>query len=249
MKTALSALALCAAMTTPALAFDITDMSTEERAAFRAEVRAYLLDNPEVIMEAVAVLEARQQEQAQQNDAMLVQVNAQALFDDGFSWVGGNLDGDITLVEFTDYRCGYCRKAHDEVSELVASDGNIRFIVKEFPILGDASVVSSQFAIATRMVAGDVAYKSVHDALITLQGEPSEPALRRLATSLGLDADAILDKMGSPEVDRVITETRQLAGRLQINGTPTFVLGDQMLRGYVPLDAMRGIVADLRDKG
>lgn len=249
MKTALSALALCAAMTTPALAFDITDMSTEERAAFRAEIRAYLLDNPEVIMEAVAVLEARQQAQAQQNDALLVQVNADALFDDGFSWVGGNPDGDVTLVEFTDYRCAYCRKAHDEVSELVASDGNIRLIVKEFPILGDASTISSQFAIATRLVAGDAAYKTMHDALITLQGEPSDPALRRLATSLGLDADAIFAKMQSPEVERVIAETRQLAGRLQISGTPTFVMGDQMLRGYVPLDTMQGLVADIRDKG
>ena len=248
-RTATAAAALAALTALPAQAFDITNMSEDERAAFRAEVRAYLMDNPEVIIEAVNTLEARQAEQQVAMDAALVETNAAAIFDDGFSWVGGNPDGDITLVEFIDYRCGYCRRAHDEVEELIASDGNIRFIVKEFPILGESSTASSRFAVATLNVAGAEAYKAVHDALIALPGDATEPALRRVADTLGLDADAILAEMGSAEVTRVLNETRALAQRLQINGTPSFVLGGQMLRGYVPLEGMRQIVAAERADG
>ena len=121
--------------------------------------------------------------------------------------------------------------------------------MKEFPILGEASVTSSRFAIATLMEAGDEAYKAVHDALITLEGEPSEPVLRRLADTLGLDAEAIIARMSDEEVTRRIQETRELATRLQINGTPSFVFGDQMLRGYVPLDGMRQLVDQIRSEG
>ena len=94
-------------LTAPAQAFDITDMSEAERSALRAEIRAYLLDNPEVIMEAVEVLEQRQAEAQARGDVDLVRINAEAIFNDGHSWGGGNPEGDITLVEFTDYRCGF----------------------------------------------------------------------------------------------------------------------------------------------
>ncbi|WP_137702013.1 DsbA family protein [Marimonas lutisalis] len=234
------------AVTGPAAAFDLTSMSDAEREAFRAEIRNYLLENPQVIMEAVAVLEQREAEQQAQNDKDLVKVNAEALFDDPASWVGGNLDGDVIMVEFVDYRCGYCRKAHDEVQQLLETDGNIRMIVKEFPILGEDSLTSSRFAIATLQVAGDDAYKAVSEALIKLKASPEEAVLRRLAESMGLDAGAILAKMDSDEVTAVIEANHALAQRLRINGTPTFVLGDQMLRGYVPLANMLALVDDIR---
>jgi len=232
----------------PLSAFDLTSMSDAERTAFGAEIRAYLLENPEVIMEAVSVLEKRTDAAQEQNDGDLIATNAEAIFDDGDSWVGGNPDGDITVVEFVDYRCGYCRKAHDEVAQLIKSDGNIRFIVKEFPILGADSLASARFAIATRRVAGDAAYKAAHDALISLKTEASETALSRVAEGLNLDADAILKDMNSDEVSAIIGATHALAGRLQISGTPTFVMGDQMVRGYVPFDGMQQIVAELRKK-
>ncbi len=243
-----SALALLSCLGLPAAAqsFDPGAMSPEQREAFGAEVRAYLMENPEVIMEAVSQLESRQAQQQAMADEELVAQNADALFRDGYSFVGGNPDGDITIVEFSDYRCGYCRKAFPEVEELIASDGNIRFILKEFPILGEASLTSSRFAIATMMEAGPEAYKSVHDALMTLDRDPSEPVLRRLSETLGLDADAILARMSDEEVTRRINETRALAQTMQSNGTPSFVFGDQMLRGYVPLDAMQQIVQDMR---
>ncbi|MBS0122729.1 DsbA family protein [Thetidibacter halocola] len=228
---------------------DLSAMTPEQKDAFGAQVREYLLANPQVIMEAVAVLEQREQAQQAEADVSLVQAHMDALVNDGFSWVGGNPEGDVTIVEFMDYRCGYCRKAHPEVEQLIASDGDIRLIVKEFPILGEASVVASRFAIATQIVAGDDAYKAVHDALITMEGNPGNGPLRRMAETLGLDADAIMAEMDSDEVTRRIAETRALAQSMQISGTPSFVFGDQMVRGYAPLDIMQQIVADVRAGG
>lgn len=247
-----SAAALCflaapVAMAQDAEAFDFANMTPEQKTVFGAEVRAYLLENPQVIMEAVAVLEEREKAAQGAQDDTLVADNMARLLDDGFSWVGGNPDGDVTVIEFSDYRCGFCRRAHPEVSELIESDGNIRYIVKEFPILGEASVVSSRFAIATQIVAGDDAYKAVHDALITLEGNPGNGPLRRIAETLGLDAEAIMAEMDSDEVTRRITETRELALAMNINGTPSFVFGDQMIRGYAPLPTMRQIVDEVRD--
>lgn len=235
-----------AALALPVQAFDLNAMTDEERSKFREEVRAYLLDNPEVIIEAINILEARSAASQEAQDASLVQINAADIFDDGYSWVGGNPEGDITLVEFIDYRCGYCRKAHDDVNELVKSDGNIRIIMKEFPILGEASMQSSRFAIAVKQKYGPDSYKAANDALIKLRSDVNEVTLRRLATSLGLDPATILDHMESEDVTSEIMSTRALAQRLQISGTPTFVMQDEMLRGYMPLENMRALVADKR---
>ena len=240
------ALAATFAFAAPALATDLSQMTDAERAAFGQEVRAYLLQNPEVLVEVMNELQDRQQKAEAANDQQLVQNHSGEIFNDPNSWVGGNPDGDITVVEFTDYRCGYCRKAYDEVSELVKSDGNIRFVVKEFPILGEASVTSARFAIAVRLTAGDAAYEKAHDALITLRGDPTPENLGKLADQLGLDRDAILAKMGSDEVTAIITANHALGDALQISGTPTFVVDSTMLRGYVPLDGMRQIVAQQR---
>ncbi len=227
-------------------ALDPGQMTDAQRQIFRAEVRAYLLNNPEVILEAIRVLEDQQAAAKEDQDATLVKVNMGEIMNDGYSWVGGNPDGDITVVEFMDYRCGYCRKAFEDVKELIRTDGEIRFVVKEFPILGEASMISSRFAIAAKQVAGDDAYEAVHDALMAFTGTPDETALKRLADGLGLKSAPILAAMDNASVTEEIATTRALAQRLQINGTPTFVIGNDMLRGYAPLEAMREIVKTAR---
>ena len=245
-RQTLSAFLLATTLSLPAQAFDLDQMSDAEREAFRAEIRAYLLDNPEVIMEAVAVLEERQAAAQNQDDRDLVKVNFEDIFNDGHSWVGGNPEGDITLVEFMDYRCGYCRRAFDEVHDLLESDGNIRFIVKEFPILGEESTLASQFAIATQQLNGDEAYKAVHDALMTLTGSINETSLSRIADTLGYDPHAILDHMNSSDVAEVIAQNHALGQRLSISGTPSFVMADQMLRGYLPAGEMQKLADEIR---
>jgi protein-disulfide isomerase len=250
MRRPMRRFAAIATLTTACLALPVhAEMTAEDRDSLRAEIRAYLIENPEVLVEAMDVLQVREEEAALERDALLIQTRASDIFASPADWVGGNPEGDITLVEFMDYRCAYCRKAHEEVKELVTSDGNIRYVVKEFPILGEASLLSSQFAIAVRLLHGDEAYKAAHDALIALRGEPTAETLGRLATDLGHDPAPILDRMGTDEIREIITANHALADVMEISGTPTFVLKDQMLRGYVPLEDMRGIVAEARTEG
>ncbi|GGX46915.1 DSBA oxidoreductase [Tateyamaria omphalii] len=242
----LAAASFAMAIAMPAQALDLSQMTDEERQIFREEVRAYLMDNPQVIMDAVQVLEQRQAAAQAQADLSLVSDNAEDIFNDGFSFVGGNPDGDITLVEFLDYRCGFCKRAHGEVAKLLETDGNIRLIVKEFPILGEQSLLASRFTIATKQVAGSEAYKSISDAMMEMSGDVSMRTLRRMASTFGLDAEAIEAHMDSEAVTDEIRRTRALAQRLQITGTPTFVLQDELLRGFLPFDEMLALVDEKR---
>ncbi len=242
----LAATAATVTLAMPAAAFDISAMTDSERQDFGEQVRAYLLENPQVIMEAVSLLEEQQAVAQEQADLTMVSDNADAIFDDGYSFVGGNPDGDITLVEFLDYKCGYCKRAHGEVAKLLKTDGNIRLIVKEFPILGEQSLLASRFAVSTLIAEGPEAYHALNDALMTMNGELSVEVLSRLANTLGFDADKIVAGMDADEVTQRIADTRALAQRLQITGTPTFVMHDEMLRGYLPYDQMMQLVEEKR---
>ena len=230
----------------PAPAFDLADLNAEDRDAFRAEVRAYLLDNPEVLMEAIGVLEQRQAAAEAEAANMAVAANADLLFNSEFDWVGGNPEGGFTLVEFVDYRCGFCRRAHPEVLALLDRDDDIRLVIKEFPILGEDSVLASRFAIATLAALGDDAYETVHNALIEMRGAVTIPAMQGLAEDAGLDSRAIVAAMDDPVVDATLRSNRELAQRLNISGTPSFVFESELVRGYLPLDEMIALVADLR---
>lgn len=229
-------------------AFDMSAMTDAERQTFRDEVRAYLLDNPEVLIEAITVLEQKQAQQVAMSDQELVRTNAQEIFNDGYSWVGGNPDGDITIVEFLDYRCSFCRKAHPEVMQLLELDGNIRFVVKEFPILGDQSVLASKFAVSVLMNSGPEAYAAVLDELMTFRGEIADSSLRRIASELDLNVGAVMNGMDHPAIEGMIASNRQLAQVLQITGTPGFVIGNQIIRGYAPLADMQTLVHALRSQ-
>lgn len=247
-RTTLAALALSTTLlaTGPATAFDLTAMTEAEKEAFGAAVKDYLMANPEVLVEAIGVLEQRQVAAEAENDKVLVQTNAEDIFNDSHSWVGGNPEGDVTVVEFIDYRCSYCRKAHDEVAALLAKDPGIRFVVKEFPILGQQSELSSRFAVAVKQLAGDEVYKQAHDALISFRGEITLESLTRLAKDLGQDPDPILQRMNEEAVTAVLRANHQLAERMRISGTPAFVIGGDLLRGYAPVAAMQRMIAEQR---
>lgn len=244
MKALIAALLLTA---TPTLAFDISAMSDTEKAAFGDAVRDYLMANPEVLIESINVLEKRRAEESVENDLQLVAANREAIFEDGHSWVGGNPEGDLTLVEFIDYRCGVCRKFNQEVHDVVAADGNIRLVMKEFPILGQDSDMSARFAVAVKQIAGDEAYVKAHDALIALRGPATIKALKKMAGEIGVDAEEVVNTMNTEPVNAVLRENHQLAERMAIMGTPTFVIGDELLRG-VPASGLSAAVAEIRQK-
>lgn len=233
---------------TSASAFDIDAMTEAERESFRSEIRNYLMENPEVLMEAIGVLEERRAAQAAAQEEILLDQYRAAIFEDDHSWIGGNPDGDVTIVEFLDYRCGFCKRAYPEVKALLEGDGNIRIIVKEFPILGPESELASRYAIAAKKIEGDAAYSAVHDALMEWQGPVNAGALGRIAATAGIeDHEAILAEMDSEETTAIIAENRMLAQALNINGTPSFIMGESLVRGYVELEDMQSIVAGIRE--
>ena len=230
------------------IAMDINNLTNADRKVLQKEIRRYILENPDIIFEAADIVRKREAALEVQEDEELIQSNFNEIFYDNYSYVGGNPDGDITIVEFVDYKCGYCRKAAELVRELIAKDDNIRFVVKEFPILGEASLVSSKFAIAVKNIGGPEKYKVAHDILLALTAEPTEIYLRRIAKELELNPEELFEAMQSDLVAQEIDQTRELAQKLQISGTPTFILGDQFLRGFVPLEILSKAIQSERTK-
>lgn len=226
-------------------------MGDADRAALRAEIRAYLIEHPEVIFEAVAEYERRTMAQQADMDTTLVEINAEAIYSDGHSWVGGNPEGDITLVEFMDYRCSFCRRAFPHMMEFAGEDGNVRLVIKELPILGPQSEVMSRFAVAVLQLGTSEQYFAAHERLLAWEGDLSDSAMGALAVELGLDAEAVLTQMRSSDVTEVLAENRALAQRLQISGTPSFVIGipegpGELLRGFLPADELHNVAEQLR---
>lgn len=233
--------------TTPAAAFDILDMTDAERAALRNEIHTYLVENPEILIDMSRTLEERQMAAQTVADRDVVAKNAALIFDDDYSFVGGNPEGDLTLVEFLDYRCGYCKKAHHEVADLVSQDGNIRYVVKELPILGEESLLASRFAIAALKVAGPEAYAKINAGFYEdFRGAVTPETLKAFATGLGITPEPILAAMEGEDIDRILIENRRLAETLSIRGTPAFVIGGQLVHGYVPPAAMVAAVTEER---
>jgi protein-disulfide isomerase len=242
-------LALCATLglgtAAPAAPLDLGAMSEADRAAFREEVRAYLLENPEVILEAIQLLEQRRNTAQAESDRELIAEQADALFDDGFSWIGGNPDGDVTIVEFLDYRCGYCKKAQPAMEELLARDAGVRLIVKEFPILGPDSVTAGKMALAA-LEQDRGKFAGLHTALMAHKGNLTEDAAYALAEDAGYDPDALRKLAESTEIDDRLQKNYQLAQALGLQGTPAFVVGNEIIRGYLPVEDMLAAVRDAR---
>ncbi len=246
MKRLLKYVVLMLAFATPAAALDLSAMTDDEKEAFGVAVRNYLLDNPELIIEVIQVLESQRVADEAQIDRDLAIKYEDDLFDDGYSHVSGNPEGDIRIVEFIDYRCGYCRKAHPEVKEMVEEDGNISVVYKEYPILGEQSVIAARVAITTRLLYGGEVYEDMQDALMAFSGNLTEAGVRRLADALELDADEILATMTTDAISDEINRNHALGSAMAITGTPTFVAEQEMLRGYVPKDQFANLVAILR---
>ena len=242
-------LLLAAALALPGAAhadqFDPANMSDAERKAFGEAVRAYLLENPQVIMEAVEVLEQRQQQASADRDKDLVADNAKEIFDDGFSFVDGNLNGDVTIVEFLDYRCGYCKRAHPVVQELMESDPNLKLVVKEFPILGPNSVAAGRMALAAVELDPSL-YKDLNDELMSYQGDLTEAMAYRIAGQAGYDIAKLKDLAADDKISDRLNRNYQLAQKLGVQGTPAFVIGDRVIRGFLPIEDMQAVVQQAR---
>jgi len=221
------------------------DFSAEQTKSIEAIVKDYLLAHPEVILQAVESMQKRDVAQAEAKVQGYLKAHSADLRHDANSYVGGNPDGDVTVVEYFDYRCGYCKKVHPVVAELLKSDKNLRLVYKEFPILGPQSKTAAVAAVAAlRLDAGK--YLGFHNALMSARGDLDTQAILDIAAESGLDPKALSKAMQDPEISGVLARNYRDAKALGINGTPGFIIGDAIVPGYINLAQMRDLISEAR---
>jgi protein-disulfide isomerase len=203
-----------------------------------------ILENPQIIMEAVRLLE-KQQAEAQATSQAGVLVNQRQLLErDPNAPVLGNPEGDVTVVEFFDYNCAYCKRAMSEVQGLLDADQNVRLVYREWPILGDSSVFAAKAALAARQQGK---YEKFHWALMGLKERAEEASVIRLAEEIGLDIDQLRADMEAPDVQEHIDASMRLTQVLGFTGTPSFVIGDNLVPGFVEQEQLESLVEKARD--
>lgn len=221
------------------------DTSSAEQAKFEEAIHGYLLDHPNVVVEVLQLLRARdKQAEAAKGRANLAKYR-NTLLNDPTSPVGGNPDGDVTVIEFFDYHCGYCKRVLPTVRALLDGDPGIRIVYKEYPILGPASVLAARAALASlRQDAGK--YRVFHETMMASKARLNERRILDIAEEAGLDPDRLKADMKDPEIEGIIQRNLALADSLGINGTPTFIIGDTIIPGAVDLDTLRSLIAEAR---
>jgi len=232
---AVLALAWTALGTLPAQA----QQPADDKARIEQIVRDYLLRNPEVIVEAMRELELREQRARIEMQRRGLSEHRNEIFQDPDAPVMGNPQGDVTLVEFFDYQCGYCKSVFPDLQRLMQADGKVRVVLKELPILGPASIVAAKASLAAQKQGK---YAPFHNTLMGLRGPLDEDKIFRAAQSVGLDVARLKTDMEAPEITAQIERNLQLAEDLQINGTPAFIAGDRLIPGAVPLDRLMELV-------
>lgn len=223
-----------------------SNLSDADRLSLRNEIREFLLSNPEIIIEAVQQLENKKTQNQKLSDASLVQSNYEELFNDKGSWIGGNPNGDITIIEFLDYRCGYCRKAHNTIQKLIRSDENIKLIIKEYPILGEQSTLAARLAISVLQQLGPLKYELLHKKLMTKNISLDQQNIQKILEDLKITPNDVINHLYSKEVTETLKSTRALGQKLKISGTPTFIIEENIIRGYVNFDQMKEIIKEIR---
>jgi protein-disulfide isomerase len=212
---------------------------------FEQRVREYLLKNPEVIMEALQVLQGRQRAAEAENVKRTIVERREEILNDRAAPVGGNPAGDVTLVEFFDYNCPYCRKVAPTVVDLEEADPDLRLVYKEFPILGPGSQFAARAALASRKQGK---YVPFHNALMQASEQVTEETVMEIARTVGLDTEQLKADMQDSAIQEAIARNLQLANALGITGTPSFVIGDRVVPGAADLTTLQGVIADARRK-
>ncbi len=199
-------------------------------------IRDYILKNPEVIEEAVGVLQDRRQQKA-------IDSHWSNIVDANDSYIAGNPKGDVTVVEFFDYRCPYCKQVQSSVVKLREEDPKIRVVYREFPILSKESDVAAHAAIAAKKQGK---YLEFHDAMMAARGGFDDDMIFSIAAKVGLDVGKLKKDMQDPAIDSIIARTRKLAEDIGVTGTPGFIFGRRLVPGAVTYDEMLSLVADAR---
>ena len=214
--------------------------------AIESTIREFIRQNPEIILEVLQTLQERPRLSEAGQSPELVAANRDALLNDPGSPVGGNPDGDVTIVEFFDYQCPYCKRVMPKIRELLEQDPNVRFVYKEWPILGPMSEFASRAALASWRQGK---YEQFHAVLMSVKGRLTKETIFFVAREIGLDVERMKRDMNSAEVDAIYRRNFELADKLGFRGTPAFVVGDVFVPGAVDLDGLMQLVETAREDG
>jgi protein-disulfide isomerase len=228
----MAALGITIAASLPAVA----DIKDADRAALDRMIGDYIRANPEVLRDALLSLAEREAEERREQAMFILRS------DDGDPFLG-NPDASFVIYEFSDYNCGYCKRVFKPLQDLIASDGDIKLVIKEFPILSETSVLAAQAGIAAQAQG---VFEDFHVAMMTARGAISMDSILAAARSAGADLDRLQADMNSPAVEAIIARTRAAAQQLEISGTPGLVIGRQVIPGAISLDQMRDVIASER---
>jgi protein-disulfide isomerase len=228
---------------TPPVAAQGAAIDETQKQAIEQIVRDYLLANPEVLRDALIVLGNREKAAAENQRKQRIEALRAELERQPGDPVLGNPDGRITIVEFFDYQCGYCKAMKPVMQKILASEKDVRVVMKEFPILSEVSTIAARAALAAQAQGK---YVELHDRLMGHRGRLSEEAVFAIAREAGLDIDRLKTDMQAPSVEEALDRNRRLAERLEISGTPSFILGEALVPGAVNEEGLRKLIAETR---
>ena len=232
-------LALALALGASAAPAHAQNFSEPQRGEIEKIIKDYLLAHPEVLQEAMAELEKKQQVAETEKARSAIKNHSDALFNSPRQVVLGNPQGDVTFVEFFDYNCGYCKRALSDMTTLLGNDPKLKVVLKEFPVLGPGSVEAAQVAVAVRMQdKSGKKYLEFHQKLLGGRGQVDKAKALAAAKDVGLDMARLEKDMKSDEVSKTIEESMKLAEALGLNGTPSYVIGNDVVIGAVGLAAL-----------
>jgi protein-disulfide isomerase len=235
-----------ASLAAPVSADEFTPAQKQELGAF---IKDYLVNNPDVLREAIQALDKRDKEVADAERQKVVASQSGALFSSKYQATIGNPTGSATLVEFFDYNCHFCKGALPDVTKLMKEDPNLKLVLKDYPVLGPGSVEAAKVASAARNQLPGDKFWAFHSKLLASHGPIGKTEALAVARDLGLDMEKLAKDMESPEVKSGLNEVMQLADALQINGTPTFVVGQDVVVGAVGFDQLKDKVDSVHKCG
>ena len=219
------------------------EIPTEQRQAIEGIIHDYLLHNPDLLIEALHGAEDKLNREADAKAEKVLSDQRREIFDDPATPVGGNPQGDVTIVEFFDYRCPYCKQVLPALQALLKQDHKLRFVYKEMPVLGPQSVTAAHAALAAQRQGK---YEAFHYAMMATKGQITDETVYKVAGSVGLDVDRLKQDMSAPEIGQALKTNLALADALNIRGTPGFIIGNHIVPGAIDLDALRNMVAEAR---
>jgi protein-disulfide isomerase len=221
-------------------------LSPQQKQAVEQVIHDYLMKNPQFVFEVLKAAQEKAKQTKAEDARQAIVAKHDELFRDPSSPVGGNPKGDVTIVEFFDYSCPFCKQVEPQLNALLKEDPKIRIVYKEFPVLGEGSVYASSMALVA-LKQGK--YPAFHDAMIATKGHATEEMVLKVAGDVGLDVAKARTMMNTPDIQEILKRNYALADALEINGTPAFIIGNVLVPGATTVEHLKQLVADARKQG